>query len=163
MLATKVWGGMSDTDAGLSAEQIGKQVAASLRRLRTDYVDLYQAYRFDPSVPVEEIVEALQRVVAQGKARYLGFSEWTPEQVRAALDIGGPDLLVSSQPQYSMLWQSPEAEVFRLCTAPRHLQHRVVTAGPGRADRQVPARATAPDRQPLRQRHDERLPGPSAQ
>ena len=117
VLATKAWGRMSDTDAGLSAEQIGKQVDASLRRLRTDYVDLYQAHRFDPSVPVEEIVEALQRVVAQGKARYLGFSEWTPEQVRAALDIGGPGLFVSSQPQYSMLWQSPEAEVFPLCTA----------------------------------------------
>ena len=53
----------------------------------------------------------------QGKARYLGFSEWTPEQIQAAIDIAGPDLFVSSQPQYSMLWQAPEAEVFALCQA----------------------------------------------
>ena len=58
-----------------------------------------------------------QQVVASGKARYLGFSEWTPEQIQAAIDIAGPDLFVSSQPQYSMLWQAPEAEVFPLCAA----------------------------------------------
>ncbi|HVX34551.1 MAG TPA: aldo/keto reductase [Solirubrobacterales bacterium] len=56
-------------------------------------------------------------MVDEGKARYLGFSEWTPEQIQAALDIGGPDLFVSSQPQYSMLWQAPEAEVFPLSAA----------------------------------------------
>ncbi|WP_426514106.1 aldo/keto reductase family protein [Dactylosporangium sp. McL0621] len=114
ILATKVWGQMSDTDQGLSADQIAKQIDASLRRLRTDHVDLYQAHRFDTSVPIEETVDALQLVVSQGKARYLGFSEWTPEQIRAAIDIAGPDLFVSSQPQYSMLWQAPEAEVFGL-------------------------------------------------
>lgn len=116
VLATKVWGRMSDdpADSGLSAEQIGKQIDASLRRLKTDYVDLYQAHRFDTSVPIEETIEALQQVVESGKARYLGFSEWTPEQIRAAIDIAGPDLFVSSQPQYSMLWQAPEAEVFPL-------------------------------------------------
>ena len=117
VLATKVWGTMSDADHGLSAEQIAKQIDASLTRLQTDYVDLYQAHRFDLSVPIEEIVEALQTVVEQGKARYLGFSEWTPEQIQAAVDIGGPDLFVSSQPQYSMLWQAPEAEVFALTSA----------------------------------------------
>jgi aryl-alcohol dehydrogenase-like predicted oxidoreductase len=119
VLATKVWGQMSDDpdDRGLSAAQIAKQIDASLRRLRTDYVDLYQAHRFDPDVPVEETVEALQRVVDEGKARYLGFSEWTPEQIGAAIEIGGPDLFVSSQPQYSMLWQAPEAELFALCAA----------------------------------------------
>ncbi|MFI5908054.1 aldo/keto reductase family protein [Dactylosporangium sp. NPDC051541] len=117
ILATKVWGQMSDTDQGLSAEQIGKQVDASLRRLRTDYVDLYQAHRFDTSVPIEDTIEALQLVVRQGKARYLGFSEWTPEQIQAAIDIAGPELFVSSQPQYSMLWQAPEAEVFPLSAA----------------------------------------------
>jgi aryl-alcohol dehydrogenase-like predicted oxidoreductase len=93
---------------------ISKQIDASLRRLQTDYVDLYQAHRFDTSVPIEETVEALQQVVRDGKARYLGFSEWTPEQIQAAMDIAGPDLFVSSQPQYSMLWQAPEAEVFPL-------------------------------------------------
>ncbi|MFF3568726.1 aldo/keto reductase [Nocardia jiangxiensis] len=116
ILATKVWGQMSDdpADAGLSPAQIAKQIDASLTRLRTDYVDLYQAHRFDPVVPIEDTVEALQRVVEQGKARYLGFSEWTNEQISAAIEIGGPDLFVSSQPQYSMLWQAPEVELFDL-------------------------------------------------
>jgi aryl-alcohol dehydrogenase-like predicted oxidoreductase len=119
ILATKVWGGMSDdpADRGLSAEQIAKQIDASLERLQTDYVDLYQAHRFDPDVPIEETIEAFQQVVASGKARFLGFSEWTPEQIQAAIDIAGPDLFVSSQPQYSMLWQAPEVEIFPLCAA----------------------------------------------
>ena len=119
VLATKVWGQMSDdpADRGLSAAQIGRQTDASLARLRTDHVDLYQAHRFDPDVPIEETIEAFQRVVASGKARYLGFSEWTAEQIRAAIDLAGPDLFVSSQPQYSMLWRAPEAELFGLCAA----------------------------------------------
>src|SRR5437588_5688883 len=119
ILATKVWGQMSDdpADRGLSAAQIAKQIDASLRRLRTDHVDLYQAHRFDPDVPIEETIEALKQVVAEGKARYVGFSEWTPEQIQAAFKIAGPELFVSSQPQYSMLWQAPEAEVFPLCAA----------------------------------------------
>ena len=117
ILATKVWGPMSDdpADRGLSGAQIAKQIDASLGRLRTDYVDLYQAHRFDPDVPVEETVEALQKVVTDGKARYLGFSEWTPEQIQAAIDIAGPDLFVSSQPQYSLLWPAPEIDIFPLC------------------------------------------------
>jgi len=119
ILATKVWGGMSDdpADRGLSAAQIAKQIDASLERLQTDYVDLYQAHRFDPDVPIEETIEAFQQVVASGKARFLGFSEWTPEQIQAAIDIARPDLFVSSQPQYSMLWQAPEVEIFPLCAA----------------------------------------------
>ncbi|MDX2596631.1 MULTISPECIES: aldo/keto reductase family protein [Streptomyces] len=119
VLATKVWGRMSDdpADQGLSPAQIAKQIDASLTRLKTDHVDLYQAHRFDPSVPVEDTIEAFQKVVQQGKARYLGFSEWTPEQIRTAIDIAGPELFVSSQPQYSMLWQAPEAEVFPLSAA----------------------------------------------
>src|SRR5436190_1569600 len=121
VLATKVHGQMSDdpADRGLSAAQIAKQIDASLARLQTDHVDLYQAHRFDPDVPIEETIEALQRVVGEGKARYLGFSEWTPEQIQAAIDVAGPELFVSSQPQYSMLWQAPEAEVFPLCQANR--------------------------------------------
>src|SRR3954449_9568720 len=119
VLATKVWGQMSDdpADRGLSGAQIAKQIDASLARLQTDHVDLYQAHRFDPDVPIEETLEALQEVVASGKARYLGFSEWTAEQIQAAIDIAGPDLFVSSQPQYSMIWQAPEAELFPLCEA----------------------------------------------
>jgi aryl-alcohol dehydrogenase-like predicted oxidoreductase len=119
VLATKVWGQMSDdpADRGLSATQIGRQIDASLARLRTDHVDLYQAHRFDPDVPIEETIDAFQQVVASGKARYLGFSEWTAEQVQAAIDLAGPELFVSSQPQYSMLWRAPEAELFGLCAA----------------------------------------------
>jgi aryl-alcohol dehydrogenase-like predicted oxidoreductase len=119
VLATKVNGQMSDdpADQGLSAAQIAKQIDASLARLQTDYVDLYQAHRFDVDVPIEETIEALQKVLEDGKARYLGFSEWSPEQIAAAIDIAGPDLFASSQPQYSMLWQAPEAEVFPLCAA----------------------------------------------
>jgi aryl-alcohol dehydrogenase-like predicted oxidoreductase len=119
VLATKVWGQMSDdeSDRGLSGAQIAKQIDASLRRLQTDYVDLYQCHRFDPDVAIEETIEALQQVRDSGKARYLGFSEWTPEQLEAALEIAGPDLFVSSQPQYSMLWRAPEDEVFPLCEA----------------------------------------------
>jgi aryl-alcohol dehydrogenase-like predicted oxidoreductase len=119
ILATKVWAPMSDdpADRGLSAAQIAKQIDASLRRLRVEYVDLYQAHRFDVETPIEETIEALLSVVQQGKARYLGFSEWTPEQIRAALEIGGPELFVSSQPQYSMLWPAPETEVFPLSWA----------------------------------------------
>ncbi|MFE6632002.1 aldo/keto reductase family protein [Streptomyces rochei] len=119
VLATKVYFPMSDdpADQGLSPRHIAEQIDASLTRLRTDHVDLYQAHRFDPEVPVEDIVEAFQNVVDQGKARWIGFSEWTPEQIRAAIDVAGPGLFVSSQPQYSMLWQAPEAEVFGLCAA----------------------------------------------
>jgi len=117
VLATKVYFPMSDdpADRGLAPAQITKQLDASLTRLGTDHVDLYQAHRFDTTVPVEDTVEAFQKAVDQGKARYIGFSEWTPEQIRAGIDAAGPELFVSSQPQYSMLWQAPEAEVFGLC------------------------------------------------
>ena len=117
VLSTKVFSPMSDdpSDRGLSAAQIHKQIDASLGRLRTDHVDVYHAHRFDPDVPVEETIEAFQAVVAAGKARHLGFSEWTAEQVRVAIDLAGPDLFACSQPQYSMLWQAPEAELFALC------------------------------------------------
>ncbi|MFB9313078.1 aldo/keto reductase family protein [Nocardioides plantarum] len=117
VLATKVFGQMSDDEAdrGLSPDQVAKQIDASLTRLKVDHVDLYQAHRFDADVALEDTVEALQKVVSDGKARYLGFSEWTPEQIKAAIEIGGEDLFVSSQPQYSMLWRAPEDQVFPLC------------------------------------------------
>jgi aryl-alcohol dehydrogenase-like predicted oxidoreductase len=115
VLATKVFFPISDTDRGLSAGQIAKQVDASLQRLQTDHVDLYQCHRFDVDVPIEETMEALTEVVRSGKARYLGFSEWTPEQIEAGLAVAGAEPFVSSQPQYSMLWRAPEAEVFPLC------------------------------------------------
>ena len=115
VLATKVYFSMSPSDSGLSAEQIHKQIDGSLQRLRTDYVDLYQAHRYDEDTPLEETMEAFSEVVRAGKARYIGFSEWTPEQIRAALSMPGMERFVSSQPQYSMLWRVPEAEVMPLC------------------------------------------------
>lgn len=96
----------------MSAAQIAKHIDASLQRLRAEYVDLYYAHRFDTHVPIEETLEAFQRVVEQGKARYIGFSEWLPEQIEAAVALAGPDLFVASQPQYSMLWRAPEQEIF---------------------------------------------------
>ncbi|MCW3040786.1 MAG: aldo/keto reductase [Solirubrobacterales bacterium] len=120
VLATKVFFPMSDTDRGLSAAQIAKQVDASLERLQTDHIDLYQCHRYDSTVPLEETLEALGEVVRSGKARYLGFSEWTPEQIEAALEVGpsvGFPGFVSSQPQYSLLWRAPEEEVFPLTLA----------------------------------------------
>ncbi len=115
VLATKVYFPMSDTDRGLSAGQIEKQLDASLRRLRTDHVDLYQCHRFDTETPIEETMEALSAAVESGRARYLGFSEWTAEQIRAALEVPGAVKPVSSQPQYNMIWRVPETEVFELC------------------------------------------------
>jgi len=115
VLATKVYFPMSATDRGLSADQIRKQLDASLSRLRTEYVDLYQCHRFDTETPIEETMEALTEAVESGKARCIGFSEWTPEQIRAGLEVPGTAKFVSSQPQYNMIWRAPEAEVFELC------------------------------------------------
>jgi aryl-alcohol dehydrogenase-like predicted oxidoreductase len=115
VLATKVFFPMTDTDKGLSAAQIAKQIDASLKRLKTDYVDLYQCHRFDPETPIEETMEALSQVVKSGKARYIGFSEWTADQIRAGLAVPGAVKFVSSQPQYHMLWRGPEQEVFKVC------------------------------------------------
>src|SRR5580658_5761475 len=89
VLATKVFGQMSDTDQGLSRVQILKQIDASLQRLRVDCVDLYQCHRYDTSTPLEETMEALTKVVKQGKARYIGFSEWSAPQIAAAAALPG--------------------------------------------------------------------------
>jgi aryl-alcohol dehydrogenase-like predicted oxidoreductase len=111
VLATKVFFQMPDGDRGLSRAQIAKQIDASLARLRTDYVDLYQCHRYDWDTPLEETMDALTEVVRQGKARYLGFSEWPVEQIEAALELPGVEKFVSSQPQYSMVWRGPERDV----------------------------------------------------
>jgi aryl-alcohol dehydrogenase-like predicted oxidoreductase len=115
VLATKVYFPMSDTDMGLSAAQIHKQIDASLERLRTDYVDLYQCHRYDENTPLAETMQALTKVVEAGKARYIGFSEWPVEKIEESLALPGVARWVSSQPQYSMLWRAPEAEVIPLC------------------------------------------------
>ncbi len=115
VLATKVYFEMSKTDRGLSAAQIHKQIDASLKRLRTDYVDLYQCHRYDENTPLEETMGALAEVVQAGKARHIGFSEWPVEKIDESLALPGVPRWVSSQPQYSILWRGPEAEVIPLC------------------------------------------------
>lgn len=115
VLATKLFFPMTDTDKGLSAKQVHKQLDASLQRLKTDYVDLYQCHRFDPETPLEETMRALTEVVESGKARHVGFSEWTAPQIQAAMDIPGVVPFLTSQPQYSMIYRAPEPEVIPLC------------------------------------------------
>ena len=108
-------GGKNDT--GLSRKHIMESINGSLTRLQTDYVDLYQAHRYDTETPLEETMQAFADVVRQGKALYIGVSEWTAEQIRAghelAKDLGVQ--LISSQPQYSMLWRVIEDEVVPTC------------------------------------------------
>jgi aryl-alcohol dehydrogenase-like predicted oxidoreductase len=111
---------MDDTgeNQGLSRGQVLKQIDESLARLRTDHVDLYQCHRYDIATPLEETMAAL--VVRAGKARYIGFSEWNPVQIQDSLDLSreqGFVKFVSSQPQYSLLWQAPERDVFPLAAA----------------------------------------------
>ncbi|HEY2481568.1 MAG TPA: aldo/keto reductase family protein [Caulobacteraceae bacterium] len=117
VLATKVFGEMGPEDRGLSAAQIAKQIDASLSRLRTDYVDLYQCHRYDPETPLEETMAALSEVVKAGKARWIGFSEWSPANIEAAFALTGVERFVSSQPQYSLLWRRPEEKVIPICRA----------------------------------------------
>jgi len=113
---TKVYwptGPKGPNDTGLSRKHILESINGSLKRLGTDYVDLYQAHRYDVETPLEETMQAFADVVRQGKALYIGVSEWTADQIRAgaalAKDLGFQ--LISSQPQYSMLWRVIEDEV----------------------------------------------------
>ncbi len=115
ILATKVYGAMSDTDKGLSRAQIFKQIDASLKRLKTDYVDLYQCHRYDQDTPLIETMEALTEVVKQGKARYIGFSEWPLDKIELAAELEGVAPFVSSQPQYSLLWPYPQTGLIQRC------------------------------------------------
>ncbi|WP_100839178.1 aldo/keto reductase family protein [Kitasatospora fiedleri] len=109
--------GPGRNDRGLGRKHVLESIDGSLRRLQTDYVDVYQAHRYDPSTPLEETMEAFADVVRSGKALYIGVSEWTAEQIRAghalARELRVP--LVSSQPQYSALWRVIEGEVVPTC------------------------------------------------
>ncbi|GAA3985381.1 aldo/keto reductase family protein [Actinomadura viridis] len=110
--------GPGPNDRGLSRKHIFESIHGSLRRLRTDYVDLYQAHRFDHETPLEETLKAFDDLVRQGKVLYVGVSEWRAEEIERALKIAdemGFDRIVSSQPQYSMLWRVIEEEVVPLC------------------------------------------------
>ena len=118
-ICTKVFWptGPGRNDRGLGRKHILESIDGSLRRLRTDYVDLYQAHRYDHSTPLEETMLAFADVVRSGKALYIGVSEWRAEEIRAAAalakELGVP--LISSQPQYNMLWRVIEAEVVPAC------------------------------------------------
>jgi aryl-alcohol dehydrogenase-like predicted oxidoreductase len=109
--------GPGRNDRGLSRKHIMESINGSLTRLQTDYVDLYQAHRYDNFTPLEETMEAFADVVHSGKAHYIGVSEWRAEQIRAAHELARElkISLVSSQPQYSMLWRVIEAEVVPTC------------------------------------------------
>src|SRR5689334_6091787 len=119
-ICTKVFwpAGPGPNDRGLSRKHIMESAHASLRRLQTDYIDLYQAHRYDHETPLEETLRAFDDLVRQGKVLYVGVSEWRAEEISAALAIAdqmGLDRLVSNQPQYNMLWRVIEAEVLPLC------------------------------------------------
>jgi len=110
--------GPGANDRGLSRKHIMESAHASLRRLQTDYVDLYQAHRYDHETPLEETIRAFDDLVRQGKALYIGVSEWRAEQIADALRIAGQmgfDRIISNQPQYNMIWRVIEAEVVPLC------------------------------------------------
>ncbi|SFT79458.1 Predicted oxidoreductase [Actinopolyspora lacussalsi subsp. righensis] len=114
-LFTKVYfpTGQGPNDRGLGRKHIMESCEASLRRLQTDYVDLYQAHRFDRTVPLEETMTAFADLVRQGKALYIGVSEWNAEQISRAAELARELRvpLVSNQPQYSMLWRVIESQV----------------------------------------------------
>jgi aryl-alcohol dehydrogenase-like predicted oxidoreductase len=118
-LFTKVYWptGSGKNDRGLSRKHIMESAHASLKRLGTDHIDLYQAHRFDYETPLEETLSAFEDLVRQGKVHYIGFSEWNAEQIAAALEIqkkNGWTRFVSSQPQYSALWRVIESKVIPL-------------------------------------------------
>jgi aryl-alcohol dehydrogenase-like predicted oxidoreductase len=121
-LFTKVYWptGPGKNDRGLSRKHIMESVNASLKRLNTDHIDLYQMHRFDFETPLEESLCAFDDLIRQGKVNYIGFSEWTAAQIGDALKIqkaNGFNRFISSQPQYSMLWRVIEAKVLPLCVA----------------------------------------------
>jgi aryl-alcohol dehydrogenase-like predicted oxidoreductase len=121
-LFTKVYWptGTGKNDRGLSRKHIMESVHASLKRLQTDHIDLYQLHRFDYETPLEETLSAFDDLVRQGKVMYVGFSEWNAEQISSALkiqDSKGYTRFVSSQPQYSMLWRVIESKVDPVCRA----------------------------------------------
>jgi 1-deoxyxylulose-5-phosphate synthase len=114
VVATKVFGEMPNGDRGLSREQVLKQIDESLRRLQLDHVDLYQCHSWDDEVPVEETLGALTEVVDAGKARFIGISNWSGDQIRNAVVLArerGYAKIVSSQPEYSLLHREPEGDV----------------------------------------------------
>ncbi len=114
VVATKLCGETPDGDRGLSRAQVLKQIDASLGRLQLDHVDLYQCHAWDDDVPLEETLGALTEVVEAGKARFVGVSNWSGDQIRGAVELArekGFAKIVSSQPEYSLLHREPEKDV----------------------------------------------------
>jgi voltage-dependent potassium channel beta subunit len=110
--------GRGPNDRGLSRKHIIESAHNSLRRLQTDYLDLYQAHRYDHETPLEETLRAFDDLVRQGKVLYVGVSEWRADEIAAAVRIAGQmgfDKIVSNQPQYNMIWRVIESEVIPLC------------------------------------------------
>jgi voltage-dependent potassium channel beta subunit len=146
--------GAGPNDRGLSRKHIMESAHASLRRLQTGYLDLYQAHRYDHETPLEETLRAFDDLVRQGKVLYIGVSEWRAEEISAALAIAGQlglDRIVSNQPQYNMLWRVIEAEVLPLCMKEGIGQivwspiGQGVLTGKYQAGRDVPAGSRATD------------------
>ncbi|WP_103534856.1 aldo/keto reductase family protein [Streptomyces sp. SM11] len=120
VISTKVFfpTGPGPNDGGLSRKHITEAINGSLSRLGTNYIDLYQAHRFDHRTPLEETLKTFDDLIRQGKVLYIGVSEWTADQIARAMKLAGElglDRFVSNQPQYSMLWRVIEEEVVPLC------------------------------------------------
>src|SRR2546423_6048232 len=165
---TKVYWPTGDkpNDRGLSRKHITESLHASLRRLQTDYVDLYQAHRYDHETPIDETMRAFDDLVRAGKVLYVGVSEWRAEEIAAALRVAGElglDRIVSNQPQYNMLWRVIEPEVVPLCEKEGVGQIVFSPVAPGalagkdepRAPPPADPPATAPARSPFIQRRAE--------
>ena len=151
VLATKLFFPMNGADRGLSRTQVQKQLDASLKRLKVEYLDLYQCHRYDFDTPLEETMEALTREVKSGRVRYIGFSEWPLERIEAALELRNVVRFVSSQPQYSLLHREPENGLLALSTKAGIAQvvwsplAQGILSGKYRPNSAVPANSRAAD------------------
>ena len=143
ILATKLYFPMSATDSGLSRAQIAKQIDASLQRLRIDHVDLYQCHRYDSGTPIEETMQALSKVVRDGKARYIGFSEWSPRQIEGAFAVVGSGTLRLKPAAILAALAQARGGGHSLLRGQGDFPDRLVAAGAGRAVGQVRARRGA--------------------
>ena len=162
VLATKVFFPMSDSDQGpVGRPRSRKQLDASLTRLQTDYIDLYQCHRFDVETPIEETMEALSEAVRSGKVRHIGFSEWTPEQIEAGLAVPGDgQVRLLPAPVLDAVARA-RGRAHPALRGQRHLPGLLVAAGPGRADGQIPSRRAAAGRLACGQRRDGQLHRPA--
>ena len=155
-ILTKVFGPTGPkghNDVGLSRKHIMESINGSLKRLQTDYVDIYQAHRYDYETPLEETIQAFADLVRMGKVLYVGVSEWTAQQIQDGHDLAEQlgIHMISNQPQYSMLWRVIEADVVPVCVSLGISQivfsplAQGVLTGKYRAGEQPPAGSRATD------------------